>query len=280
MAGIDDHRQVGHLFQHRHSGNIQSIAHAVFKGADAALAQHHVGVSGGHDVLGAHHQFLQRGAEAALEQHRNVGASHRLEQLKILHVAGADLDHVHLFPHKQRNVDAVHQLGDNGLSGDRPGFGQQLQPFRPQSLEGVGAGAGLEGAAAQNRGTRLLDPFCHLGDLGLALHAAGTRHHRKMPAADADAAHFHHRVIGVKFAVGLFVGLGYPAAAFHNGIGQKPAFAQGFGVADQAKNMGVAALGIVDLEAHGLQFTAKGRNLVFGGVLFQDDDHTDTPYYQ
>ena len=37
--------------------------------------------------------------------------------------------------------------------------------------------------------------------------------------------------------------------------------------------MGVAALGVVDLQAHALQLAAEFVDLCVGGVLFQYDDH-------
>ena len=67
MAGVNHNWQMGHLFQHGHGGNIQRVAHAGFKGADAALAQHNIGVALCHNILGAHHQLFQRGGKAALE---------------------------------------------------------------------------------------------------------------------------------------------------------------------------------------------------------------------
>ena len=43
--------------------------------------------------------------------------------------------------------------------------------------------------------------------------------------------------------------------------------------ADEAEDMGVAALGVVDLQAHAFQLGAEFMDLVFGGVLFEYDDH-------
>ena len=37
--------------------------------------------------------------------------------------------------------------------------------------------------------------------------------------------------------------------------------------------MGIAALGIVDLQAHGLQFGAELANLFLRRVVFEYDDH-------
>ena len=268
VAGVDDHRQMGHLFQHRHGGNVQRVAHAGLKGADAALAQHHVGVALGHDVLGAHHQLLQGGGQAALQQHRGLQAAHGFQQLKVLHIACADLDHVHVGILKQVDVLVVHQLGHDGLAGHSAGLLQKLQALGTQTLKAVRAGAGLECAAAQDAGTRGLYALGHIGDLLLAFHAAGTGHHGKVPAADLVPAHVHDGVVRVELAVGFLVRLGHAAACLHHRVGQHPAFGQGLGVADQAQDVGIAAHGIVDLVAHILQLVAEGVDLLGRGVLF------------
>ena len=268
VAGVNHNGQVGHGFQHRHGGQVQRVAHARLKGADAALAQHNVGVAFGHDVLGAHHQFLQRVGQPALEQHRRLQAAHGLQQLKVLHVARADLDHIHPGVHKQRDMLVVHQLGHDGLARRGAGGLQQFQPLGPQALETVGAGARLERAAAQNAGPGRLHPLCDAHDLVAPLHAARARHHGKVPAADLVPGHVHHRVVGVELAVGLFVRLADAAAGLHHRVGQHPALGQVLCVADQPQNVGVAADGIVDGKPHAAQLRAELLHLGDGGVLF------------
>ena len=44
-------------------------------------------------------------------------------------------------------------------------------------------------------------------------------------------------------------------------------------VADEAEDVGVAALGVIDLQAHAFQLAAEFVDLDFGGVLFEYDDH-------
>mgnify|MGYP001004043393 CR=1 FL=1 len=44
--------------------------------------------------------------------------------------------------------------------------------------------------------------------------------------------------------------------------------------------MGIAALGVVDLQAHALQLVAELVNLYVGGILFQYDDHTANLLYR
>ena len=97
MAGVDDDGQMGELAQHRDAGEVQCVAGVGLEGADAAFAEDHVVVAPGHDVLGAHQQFFVGGAHAAFEEDRLVQFADCLEQVEVLHVAGADLDDVHVF---------------------------------------------------------------------------------------------------------------------------------------------------------------------------------------
>ena len=142
------------------------------------------------------------------------------------------------------------------------------------SLKGVGRGAGLERAAAQQGSACRLYPLGAVGDLLLALDAAGPGDDRKVAAADFDALYVDNAVVRVELAVGLFVGLGHAAAGLYHRVCQHPAFCNGLGIADETQNMGVAALGIVDLQAHILQFVAELAHLYVGCILFEYDDHS------
>ena len=67
---IDDHRQVRERLDHGHRAEVERVARGGLEGADAALAEHHVRVAVGHDVLGGEQPFLDGVAEPALEEHR------------------------------------------------------------------------------------------------------------------------------------------------------------------------------------------------------------------
>ena len=164
-------------------------------------------------------------------------------------------------------------LGDDGAAGGPAGQLEQVQPLAAHPLEGVGGGAGLERAAPQQAGPRGLDPLGAVGDLFLALDAARPGDHCEVPPADLDPLDIHHRVVGVELAVGLLVRLGHPAHRLDDRVGQHPALGDGLGVADQAQDVGVVALRVVDLEAHAGQLVAEFADLRLGGVLFQNDDH-------
>ena len=94
VAGIDEDGQVAAFFYRGHDGEVERVAGKIGEGADAAFAEHHVVVAFVHHIFGGHQEFVERGGHAALEEHGLLGAAGALEQGKILHVAGADLDDV------------------------------------------------------------------------------------------------------------------------------------------------------------------------------------------
>ena len=79
-----------------------------------------------------------------------------LEQVEVLHVAGADLEHVGVAL-DQRDLPRVHDLGDDRHVVLVADVAQDLQPLLAQALEAVRAGARLERAAAQDVGAGRLD---------------------------------------------------------------------------------------------------------------------------
>ena len=159
----------------------------------------------------------------------------------------------------------VHDLGHNGRTGGAARQLEQIQTLTAHTLKRVGGGAGLERTAAQQGA---------VGDLLLALNATRPGDDCKVAAADLDAFYVDNAVVRVEFAVGLFVGLGHAAAGLHHRVGQHPAFRNGLGIADQTQNMGVAALGIVDLQPHIFQLVAELAYLYVGCILFEYDDHS------
>ena len=83
---------------------VERVAGVIVERADAALAEDDLLVAAGHDVLGAHQQLLERVGQAALEQDRLVrSCPARLQQVKVLHIARAHLNHVHVV--EQRQID-------------------------------------------------------------------------------------------------------------------------------------------------------------------------------
>jgi hypothetical protein len=151
--------------------------------ADAALAEHHVGVALLEDVLRAHQQLLERRRQAALEQHRDARAPDLGEQRVVLHVARADLDDVRDLGHRL-DVAHVHQLGDDRQPGLRLGLAQQPQALLAEALEGVRRGARLVRAAAIHRRAGGRHGVRGGEDLVARLDGARTGDQREVVAAD------------------------------------------------------------------------------------------------
>ena len=209
MARVHHHRQVGQLLELGHRGQIQRVSCIGFKGTDAPLAEDDLLVAAGHDVLGAHEQLLEGVGKAALQKHRLMDAAQLLQKVKILHITRPDLDDIHIL--EQGQMVDVHDLGHDGQSRGPLGLGQELEALEAQTLERIGGRAGLEGAAAQDRGAGGLDGAGHLQDLILALHGAGAGDHAEVAAAQLDAAHFDHGIGGMEHAVALLEGLAHAA---------------------------------------------------------------------
>ena len=84
----------------------------VLVGPDAPLAEHHVRVAAVEDVLGGQQELVDRRAHPALQQGGLARVADGLEQLVVLHVAGADLEHVGVLG-DHRDVLGGHHLGDD-----------------------------------------------------------------------------------------------------------------------------------------------------------------------
>jgi len=118
-----------------------------------ALAEDHLVVPLRHDVFGGEEKLFERSRHAPFEKHRLARPPGGFEERKVLHVARADLDAVGVLV-DQRQALRVDRFRDDGevelLAHPR----QDLQPFLPEALEGVGRGAGLVGAAPDRAGRR------------------------------------------------------------------------------------------------------------------------------
>ena len=171
-------------------------------------------------------------------------------------------------------VLGVHDLGHDGRTGGAARQLEQIQTLTAHTLKRVGGGAGLERTAAQQGSACRLYPLGAVGDLLLAFNAARPGDDCKVAAADLDAFHVDNAVVRVELAVGLLIRLGHAAAGLHHRVCQHPALRNGLGIADQTQNMGIAALGIVDLQPHIFQLVAEFAYLYVGCILFEYDDHS------
>ncbi len=140
------------------------------------------------NVLGAHQQIDHRGAHAALEQHRLASLADLGEQYEILHVAGADLNHVGI-AFDDFHAPGIHDFGDHRETVFIADFAQDFEALLAHALIGVGTGAGLVRAAAQDIGARRLDGAGDDVEPVSAFDRAGPGDHRQMAAADLHARH-------------------------------------------------------------------------------------------
>ena len=169
------------------AAHVEHVPRRILEGPHAALAQHHVRIALRQDVLRRHQQVLDRRAHAALQQHRLLGLADFLEQIEVLHVAGADLEHVGV-AFDQRHLARVHHLGDDRHVVLVADVAQNLQALLAQSLETVRAGARLEGAAAQDVRPGFLDLPGDLVENLRAFDGARPGDHRQRAAADLHLA--------------------------------------------------------------------------------------------
>ena len=119
-------------------------------------------------------------------RHGRVRFADGFEQLVVLHVAGADLEDVGVFG-DELDVLGGHDLGDDGQAG-LVAAAASISGLFLEALEAVGAGARLEGAAAEAGGAGLLRRRRRCEDLLFALDGAGSGDDADVAAADLQAA--------------------------------------------------------------------------------------------
>src|SRR5262249_6187450 len=157
------------------------------------LAQHYLVIAFRQDIFRRHDEVPDGRAHAALEQHRTVGLTDFAQQIKILHIAGADLEHIGVTA-DQLDLARVHDLRDHGHGVFVARVAKNSEALFPQSLETIWTSAGLEGAATKDVGPRC---FNHASDAVQdlsAFHRARSRDHRQETSADPHRTDAHNRV--------------------------------------------------------------------------------------
>ena len=94
-----------------------------------------------------------------------------------------------------------------------------------------------------------------------------------MAAADLDAADVHDGVRRMEFPVGALVGLLNPAHVFNNFQRTDQVHVHPGGVAHQAHDRLLFALGKMRLQPHAVKPVQKVVHLCLIGFSLQDDDH-------
>ena len=149
-----------------------------------------------------------------------------------------------------------------------------------EALEGVGRGAGLVSAAAEEGRAASLDALCDAEGLLFALDAAGAGHDSDLLlAADLHAAAVDDGICRVEEAVGTLIGSGNTGHVVDPGVGEDVALVDLGGIAHEAEDIVVLAGDEGDVEA--LLFEAVNDFLEFflRGTLFGGDDHKIFPFY-
>src|SRR6266446_1874500 len=189
-----------------HDAEIERVASVVGKSADTALAKHYVVIAFAHDVFGGHQELFERGGNPSLQQNRFARASGTLQQREVLHVAGADLNHVGVLLDQIEGL-VVHGFGDDQQAKAVAEVGHNLQTFFAESLKGIGRSTRLVCAATEKLGAGAGHAIGDLEGLVAALDAAWTGHNDKICAADGDrrTRKPDYRVIGLYVATYEFV---------------------------------------------------------------------------
>ena len=214
MARVDYHGQVRKLVQHAYRAEVERVARRSLEGAYAALAEDYVLVAVRHDILRAHEQLFYRVREAALDEYRLARLAELLQQFEVLHIARADLNHVHVL--EERQMVRVHDFRDYRQPRLFFGFEQQVDAVGLEPLEVVGRRARLERAAAQHRRARGLDALRYGYNLLLALDRARPRDYREASVAYGNLIFpdLHDGVERMEFPVRVLEGLGDVLHAF------------------------------------------------------------------
>jgi hypothetical protein len=91
-------------------------------------------ISPGKNIFSRHKEFFDRSGKSALEQHGSACLPHRTQQIEVLHVARADLQHIHIV-HHEINLDLRHNFNDDGQSRFLARFGKEFQSLFAEALK-------------------------------------------------------------------------------------------------------------------------------------------------
>ena len=68
MAGVYNHGEVREFVEHGHRSKVEDITCVGVEAADTALAQHHILVTLGKNILGTHQELFESGSKTTLEK--------------------------------------------------------------------------------------------------------------------------------------------------------------------------------------------------------------------
>src|SRR5580700_4713927 len=199
MTWIDDDGKMRQLTEHRYRAQVERVARTRLEGSYPPLAQHHLLIADGEDVLGGAEPFVDGAREPALEQDRAIDLAELAQQVEVLHVPGPNLEHV---DHLRHSPDLVHRhdLADDRHTRSPAGRGEQFETRPAESLEGVRRGPRLEHSTPQDLRARFANRTRGGVDLTSGLDGAWARHDEKPAATDQQIPDRNHRVVGPRAA--------------------------------------------------------------------------------
>ncbi len=276
VGRIDEDGEVAAFFYRGDYRQIQSVAGKVGESADAAFAEHDVVVTFGKDVFGGHEEFIESGGHAALQEDGEFRAARAFEEGKVLHVAGADLDHVGVFLDEVERF-VVDGFGDDAETELLANFSEDFQAGEPEALEGVGRGAWLVGATSEEMDARGMELLGHGYTLLFGFYRAGAGNHGDVLAADEDLTggrrNFDDGIFFFDIAGDQLVGLGDGDAFDDAGHGFEEAEVDGAGIAGDADGGSRGARDGMRFHAERIDAITDGADLFVGGVGLHNYEH-------
>ena len=183
---VNHHRQVALVVQVGDRRQWQRKPRVVFVRADSSFAEHHVGIAPVENILGGQEKLFDCGAACRASGARLARIADGLEQLIVLHIAGANLEHVGVFG-DDRDMLGSHDFGDHGQSGlgARSPTSSAQVPCVLGSYKGWCAACRLRRA---DRWPQRLELFRERHDLLFTFDRARTGNHGNPRAADLQSA--------------------------------------------------------------------------------------------
>ena len=187
MRGIANDGQVREFLDDGDSGEIECVARVSFERANAALAENHIVVATSKNVFGAEQQLFHCRRKAALQKNGLANFAERSQQVIVLHVTRAHLEHVHIRKH-QLNLRRVHHFADSAKAEFVRRFAHKFQSRLTHPLKSVRRRTGLKGSCPQNFRPCFRNTLRHTENLFARLDRAGPCSHDNFRPAYFDAA--------------------------------------------------------------------------------------------
>ena len=272
VARVHNNRQMAELLHSRNRAEVQRITRVCFEGTDTTLAEDNIFIALTHNVFCRHQPLLNRRSQTTLQQNRLIGFAQFLEQLKVLHIARADLNQVNILNKALYHVRR-HDFRNNRQTGLCLSCLQKIQALLLQSLEGVRRGTRLESTATHQRCACCLHILSNACNLLLRFHRARTGNNLQLFAAEGYAADINNAVLRMEHAVRTLERLLHAHNLFYAFINTQKIDVERARIADYAEQRGVDAFAGMNLEALAFQLLLNLGFFCYGCVLFEYNNH-------